>query len=473
LRSKKKTLVIRDEIHGDMSFDHVLRQAIDHPYFQRLRYIKQVGLAEYVFPCATHTRFQHSLGAAYLAGQYFDSLLKAWVTSPFDFSGELGKTTFFSERTRNCVEAVAGQPFSREFWRQVVSLGGMLHDVGHGPWSHTFEYLDLMQDFSEVTEALSGPIARYFAGKRERRERLYHEDLSVLYIFRILNDLASSAGVPHAELYFLPVAMLVNHKMTCGVLAEELEQALETSLKERNMPGGLDFHRLLRPMISGPFDVDRMDYIQRDGRNCGVSIGGIEWRRIVSKLVPCLARHPNQRGEPDDIVLISNMKNQHVLDDFIFTLFQMYAQVYMHPTIVGFEESIRSLLGSRPLAKRGPVVTFDLHQSLTDERFRDLLEREFGISEVGEILLRKPGKTFQVASYPENEETDRRLKARGFSLLDTLDRPMMKDRMGVFLFSTFKDGGGYILQSWDQVSPIAHHFHSINYSPRIWISGLA
>ena len=62
LAGKKKPLVLRDEIHGDMSFDPLVRCVVDHEGFQRLRYIKQLGLGEYVFPCATHTRFQHSLG---------------------------------------------------------------------------------------------------------------------------------------------------------------------------------------------------------------------------------------------------------------------------------------------------------------------------------------------------------------------------------------------------------------------------
>ena len=58
---KTKPLTLRDEIHGDMSFEGIIRYAIDHPAFQRLRSIKQLGLAEFVFPCATHTRF-HKVG---------------------------------------------------------------------------------------------------------------------------------------------------------------------------------------------------------------------------------------------------------------------------------------------------------------------------------------------------------------------------------------------------------------------------
>src|ERR1019366_406172 len=105
---------------------------------------------------------------------------------------------------------------------------------------------------------------------------------------------------------------------------DALEAELGSIIEAFQIRGGQDFHRLLRPVISGPFDVDRMDYIQRDGRNCGVSISGIEWRRIVSKLMPCLADHASEKNEPREVVLVSNIKNQHVLDDFIFTLFQMY-----------------------------------------------------------------------------------------------------------------------------------------------------
>ena len=85
---KAKPLVIRDEIHGDIAFDQVLRLVIDHEYFQRLRHIKQLGLAEYVFPCANHSRFQHSLGASYLASVYFQSLIRAWMAQPLEFEGQ-------------------------------------------------------------------------------------------------------------------------------------------------------------------------------------------------------------------------------------------------------------------------------------------------------------------------------------------------------------------------------------------------
>ena len=129
MKAESKLLILRDGIHGDMSFNAFLRQVIDHSAFQRLRQIKQLGLAEYVFPCATHTRFQHSLGASYLAGQYFQALVQVWMQSPFQFEGHCEKTTFFSQKTESCLKTVVGEKHSLEFWHETASLGGLLHDT--------------------------------------------------------------------------------------------------------------------------------------------------------------------------------------------------------------------------------------------------------------------------------------------------------------------------------------------------------
>lgn len=470
-----KSLVIRDEIHGDMTFDPLVRQVIDHEYYQRLRYIKQLGLAEYVFPCATHTRFQHSLGAAYLASHYFESLVRSWTHSPFGVGDEeVEGTYFFPERTIQCVSEVANDPASFTFWKRVVVLAGLMHDVGHGPWSHTFEFLELEQDFGTEIERLTGSAAKYFKSKLAANKTLPHEDISVLYIHEIFNSLEKQGKIEGASRFFLPVAALVNRKLSAGKFSKEVEAELVESLKAHGIKGGAEMHRLLRPIISGPFDVDRIDYIQRDGRNTGVSIGGIEWRRILTKLVPCLAEHKSSRNEPSEVVLLSNLRNQHVLDDFIFSLFQMYAQVYMHPKIVGVEETVKRILAERTSVRKGVKIDFERHRTLSDEKFRYLLKYELGMPEVDDILLRKPGSTFEVASVAEDKTIEGNLKKAGYELINILDRPMMKDSMGVFLFGSVKElslavKGEYFVRPWGAVSPIARQFYSINYAPRIWI----
>lgn len=103
---------VRDPVHGTLVFSNSETAVIDSPEFQRLRAIKQLGFADVSFPGATHTRFLHSLGVCHLAGQVFDRIFRQ-----FPFSSES----------------------SREKFRQVFRLGALLHDVGHGPLSHTTE----------------------------------------------------------------------------------------------------------------------------------------------------------------------------------------------------------------------------------------------------------------------------------------------------------------------------------------------
>jgi len=469
--NRDKPLVLRDEIHGDLIFDGVMRAVIDHEDFQRLRRIKQLGLAEYVFPCANHTRFQHSLGAAFLAGQYFDSMVNSWLTTPFLYEGSSGGTSFYASRTLECVRSVMKDPKSAEYWRRIVSLAGLLHDVGHGPWSHTFEHLELRQNFSESLAGLPPTIVKHFEMLRSEKRRIHHEELSLLYSHRILRSVGEQGLLGNWEHYFLPVAMLIHRKMSTGPLKVSLENEVTQLLEKAGLKGGVDFHRLLRPLVSGPFDVDRIDYIQRDGRNCGVHIAGIEWRRIVSKLMPCLADHTPQGDEPREVVLISNIKNQHVIDDFLFTLLQMYAQVYLHPKIVGLEEVIKSVLAANADRLQSFEVTLDEHASLSDEKFRDVLEQKYQISEITKVLNRHPGIRFDVARFPVGKEVEEALTKEGYQSVPHLDRPFLKDSVGVFLYSGLDEdtASRYFVRPWSEISPVAAQFASFNYSPHIWI----
>ncbi len=469
-----KPLVIRDEIHGDISFEGISRFVIDHPDFQRLRSIKQLGLAEFVFPCATHTRFQHSLGAGFLAGQYFQTMLKAWLESPLERDEKFESTELHVLRTKKCFSQIATDLKSVNFWTDVSILSGLLHDVGHGPWSHTFEFLELDQNFSPEISEMDGCVRAYFDDLAKTKTPLMHEDISVVYIFQILKDMEKNGHIENFVPYFLTVATLVNKKVVKGKFFARFQKELEEELKKEKILGGLDVHRMIGPLVSGPFDVDRIDYIQRDGRNSGVQIGGIEWRRIVTKVIPCLATNPNKFSEPEDVVLISNIKNQHVIDDFIFSLFQMYAQIYMHPKIVGIEEIARKELSGKVHSKKNPKITFELHRSLTDEKFRQMLKEEFSAPKIEGVLLRSPGMGFHVGRYPKDAQLEKELSGNGFQLIELSERPMMKDSMGVFLYSLIKSPGNSLksrcyVRPWSNISQLAEQFFSIYYSPRVWL----
>jgi HD superfamily phosphohydrolase len=311
--------------------------------------------------------------------------------------------------------------------------------------------------------------------KLKKKQKLAHEDISVLYVHRVFSDLKKQNILENSDLYFLCVASLINAKLSWRDETKKLDEAIGHGLAEAGYYGGADFHRLMRPIISGPFDVDRMDYIQRDARNTGVHIGGIEWSRIVKKLVPCLANHKGNPGEPREVVLISKVKNQHVLDDFMFSLFQMYAQVYMHPKIVGLEESIREILEAKRPKHGDLIIDFNAHCSLSDEKFRILLDDVFGIKEVNALLNRRKGARFRVSSFPMQSGLNSPLKKEGFELLKTQARPMMKDSMGVFLYQAVGQNPaefsskGYFVQPWIGVSPIAAHFQGVKLNPEFWV----
>jgi HD superfamily phosphohydrolase len=187
---KKK--IINDPVYGFITItNELIYEIISHPNFQRLRHIKQLGLTDFVYPAALHTRFQHALGAMHLMGKVLDTLrLKGIEVSDDEY--------------------------------EASQLAILLHDVGHGPFSHTLE-----------NSILPG---------------IKHESLSYLFMER---------------------------------LNKEFKGALDLAIKIfRNSYKRKFFHQL----VSSQLDIDRLDYLKRDCFFTGVQEGTIGVDRIVSML---------------------------------------------------------------------------------------------------------------------------------------------------------------------------------------------
>lgn len=188
----KSQKILNDPVYGFITIPSELIFAIiDHPYFQRLRRIRQLGLTDFVYPGALHTRFHHALGAMHLMSITLDNLRI--------------KGTEISET---------------EYEAALIAI--LLHDIGHGPFSHALEYSLLR-------------------------------------------------GIPHEELSLL----------TIELLNEEFggQLTLALSIFKNQYPRKF-FHQL----VSSQLDIDRLDYLQRDCFFTGVSEGTIGADRIIKMM---------------------------------------------------------------------------------------------------------------------------------------------------------------------------------------------
>ena len=123
-----KSYEFRDPVHGFIQVNDWERDVINHSAFQRLRRIKQLAWTDMVYPGATHTRFEHSLGVMHVATQLFDALTRR--------QPELFKELDYE---------TTGKP------RQLVRLAALLHDIGHAPFSHAAEELFPINPKTSVT----------------------------------------------------------------------------------------------------------------------------------------------------------------------------------------------------------------------------------------------------------------------------------------------------------------------------------
>jgi len=264
---------IRIPIHGFVELDDWEWDIINHAVFQRLRRIRQLALSEHVYPGATHTRFEHSLGVLHIADSLF-STLKA-KHEPLLRSAEYG----FDDES-----------FARS--RRLVRLAALLHDVGHAPFSHTGE--DVMPDGSDG-------------------QRLDHERYSAELVAEEMKDVIDDHEVNQAGL-----------RITGREVADFY---LGRSHIGRKL-------LLWRELISGQLDADRMDYLLRDAHHCGVSYGTFDLDRIVDTI--CFVEDKSLES-PADLRIGIEEGGTHAAEGLILARYFMFTQVYSHRTRLAFD----------------------------------------------------------------------------------------------------------------------------------------
>jgi len=288
-----KRKIINDPVFGFLSIPNdLIYDVLQHPYVQRLNRIRQLGLSYLVYPGAMHSRFGHSIGAMHLMQEAITSLRLKGV-----------------EITEE--ESTAAQ------------IAILLHDIGHGPFSHVLEHTLV--------------------------DGVTHEDISLLMMERINNDLMmryapnDAAKLPNDGPLDLAIAIFKNEYPK----------------------------HFLHQLISSQLDVDRMDYLCRDSFFTGVQEGRVASERLLKML--------DVRNDK----LVVQIKGIYSVEKFLVARRLMYWQVYLHKTSVAAEQHLIKILSRAKELARGerreasghsplfcsPALRYFLYQPVTFEMF--------------------------------------------------------------------------------------------------------
>ena len=279
-RSASSAEIIRDPLWDNIRVDRAALLALDTPTVQRLRYIRQVGHSFLVYPGATHTRFEHALGAYHLTRRAIASLEEL---------GEIAPAT-----PEDCL---------------AVRMAALLHDIGHYPFSHALE----------------------------------------------------EAGFPSHEA--LGVA-----RLSQGELGERLVE-----IGGEEFPGTVgelisgSSRSPLQGLISGSIDLDKVDYLSRDARMCGVPYGTVDVDRLLSSLTLV----ETQAGRWEVGV---QEKGVSALESLLFAKYQMYRNVYWHHAVRSatcmFKRAVREAV------RRGSISVQHISQATDDGLMELIAERD-------------------------------------------------------------------------------------------------
>jgi HD superfamily phosphohydrolase len=271
--------LIADPIHqyiqytrpGGTAGEATEQDIIDTPWVQRLRRIPQLQSARWVFPAAEHSRFQHSLGAMHLAGRLAQQLYPS-------------------------LRAIFPDGPSGPLLEELLRMAGLLHDVGHGPFGHFFDD-NFLVDY-ELTHELVG-------------QRIIREELG-----------DTIGGLRRSPSGFFQHDERIDPEWICYLMGKAYTHPLESH------PRWLPF---LKPLLSGVFTADNMDYVLRDAYMCGVAVGPIDVERII------YYSFFSEKG----LTLDRSGLGAFVM--FLNARFYMYTNVYYHRTTRGIDLHLKEI----------------------------------------------------------------------------------------------------------------------------------
>jgi len=342
---------ICDSVHGFIRFGELEKQVIDSWPFQRLRYIHQMAIAYLVYPGATHTRFEHSLGVMELVTRVYQTLIAS----------------------HNQIVPIPIAQEELDYWRLILRLAALCHDMGHLPFSHTAEKSLLPEGG--------------------------HEKMTLEIIFSPqLQPLWQKIGPQAAD----DIA-----KLSVG----ETKSVLSP------------WENVLSKIITDDsFGADRMDYLIRDGQYTGVGYGHFDYHQLID----CLRILPEKEG----LGLGITASGIQSMESLWISRYMMYARVYHHPKARVYSKHMQRFMCK--LFPDGIAKTLDEYLNQTDFTLLTAIAQAAKEGDYDARCLMKQEPPFQEVSL--KEEDFKRLSAieKEFGEAIFIDRSAQKEITPIF-----------------------------------------
>lgn len=336
---------VRGNLHGSIDISQLEDRVIAHPGFQRLRRVKQTSFLNLVFPGASHSRFEHSLGAMHLAGIAFDRIVEnqrriGVVAARYPSFADLE-----NQKNQDVQHGVLSETFALAkelrgsvYVLQALRLAALMHDLGHPPFSHSGERF--LPSYDKFLQQSRGKIPDYLVeyleascekltqkGQDPKKKKVRHEIYTLVLVDQILTDIYFQ--YPDNSLVIAP-------RDVVSIIEPAIDPEDSSELAK------LKVGPVCSKLVSGEVDIDRMDYLLRDSKECGVVYGNFDKDRILDSLA--LYYHPAD----DKLHLAIQYSGLAAFEDYLRARQSMFLQLYFHKTSVSAEAMLQHLSEALP-----------------------------------------------------------------------------------------------------------------------------